>query len=196
MYSPPISEYPFYLLLETSGSNIEHDEEKVSRFLEAAMERGDILDGTVTSEKSKIAQIWQLRELVPTAMIKEGYVFKYDISLPLSHFYEIVPAMRKQVGDLATRVCGYGHVGDSNLHLNVSCHEFNDEIYKRVEPFVYEYTSKLRGSVSAEHGIGFLKTKYLKYSKQPEALNLMKELKTVMDPNGILNPYKVLPQNN
>lgn len=160
------------------------------------MERGDILDGTVTSEKSKIAQIWQLRELVPTAMIKEGYVFKYDISLPLSHFYEIVPAMRKRVGDLATRVCGYGHVGDSNLHLNVSCNEFNEAIYKRVEPFVYEYTSKLRGSVSAEHGIGFLKTKYLKYSKQPEALHLMKELKAVMDPNGILNPYKVLPLKN
>lgn len=177
------------------GSNHEHDEEKVSKFLEAAMNRGDILDGTVTCEKSKIAQIWQLRETISTALIKEGYVFKYDISLPLSHFYDIVPVMRERVGDLAYRVCGYGHVGDSNLHLNVSCPEFNDEIYKRVEPFVYEYTSKLRGSISAEHGIGFLKTKYLKYSKQPEALNLMKELKTMMDPNGILNPYKVLPRN-
>lgn len=177
------------------GSNSAHDEEKVSTFLEAAMNRGDILDGTVTSEKSKIAQLWQLRESISTALIKEGYVFKYDISLPLSHFYDIVPVMRERVGDLAYRVCGYGHVGDSNLHLNVSCSEFNDEIYKRVEPFVYEYTSKLRGSISAEHGIGFLKTKYLKYSKQPEALKLMKELKMVMDPNGILNPYKVLPEN-
>lgn len=178
------------------GSNHEHDEDKVSKFLEAAMNRGDILDGTVTGEKSKIAQMWQIRESISTALIKEGYVFKYDISLPLSHFYDIVPAMKERVGDLAYRVCGYGHVGDSNLHLNVSCKEFNDEIYKRVEPFVYEYTSKLRGSISAEHGIGFLKTKYLKYSKQPEALNLMKELKTVMDPNGILNPYKVLPRDN
>lgn len=159
------------------------------------MERGDILDGTVTNEVSKIAQIWQLRESIATALVKEGYVFKYDVSLPLSHFYEIVPAMRERVGYLAYRVCGYGHVGDSNLHLNVSCEKFTDEIYKRVEPFVYEYTSKLRGSVSAEHGIGFLKTNYLKYSKQPEALNLMKELKVMMDPNGILNPYKVLPRN-
>lgn len=157
------------------------------------MNRGDILAGTVTSDKSKIAQIWQIRESIPTALIKEGYVFKYDISLPLSHFYEIVPAMRERVGELAYRVCGYGHVGDSNLHLNVSCPEFNETIYKRVEPFVYEYTSKLRGSISAEHGIGFLKTKYLKYSKQPKALQLMAELKSVMDPNAILNPYKVLP---
>lgn len=178
------------------GSNHEHDDEKVNKFLETAMSSGNILDGTVTAEKSKIAQLWQLRENISTALIKEGYVFKYDISLPLSHFYDIVPVMRERVGDLAIRACGYGHVGDSNLHLNVSCTEFNDEIYKRVEPFVYEYTSKLHGSVSAEHGIGFLKTKYLKYSKRPEALHLMREMKSMMDPNGILNPYKVLPREN
>lgn len=181
------------MLIETSGSRSDHDEDKLNAFLESAMERGDILDGTVTSEKSKIQQIWQLRECVPTGIIRDGYCFKYDISLPLSHFYEIVPATRERVGDLATRVCGYGHIGDSNLHLNVSCTEFNDEIYKRVEPFVYEYVSKLRGSISAEHGIGFLKTKYLRFSKGGEALVLMKQMKQLMDPNGILNPYKVLP---
>lgn len=182
------------MLLETSGSRLDHDEEKLTKFLEAAMERGDILDGTVTNEKTKVRQLWQLREFIPTGIIKDGYCFKYDLSLPLSHFYEIVPATQKRVGDLATRVCGYGHIGDCDLHLNVSCDEFSDEIYKRLEPFVYEYTSKLRGSISAEHGIGFLKSKYLKYSKEPEALALMKQLKVLMDPNGILNPYKVLPE--
>lgn len=181
------------MLIETSGSRLDHDEEKLTKFLEAAMERGDVLDGTVTNEKSKMLQIWQLREFVPTALLRDGYCFKYDISLPLSHFYEIVPVMRERVGDLAKRVCGYGHIGDSNLHLNISCEEFNEAIYKRVEPFVFEYCSKLRGSISAEHGIGFLKAKYLKYSKRPEALQLMKQVKLMMDPNGILNPYKVLP---
>lgn len=173
---------------------MEHDEEKVSKFLESAMERGDILDGTVTSDKSKIDQIWQLRELIPTALLKEKYCFKYDISLPLSHFYDIVPAMQERVGDLAYVVCGFGHIGDSNLHLHILCDEFNDTIYKRIEPFVYEYTAKLRGSISAEHGIGFMKRDYLKSFKQPEALDLMKQLKVVMDPNGILNPYKVLSE--
>ena len=134
--------------------------------------------------------------------------------MPLSHFYEIVPATRERVGDLASVVCGYGHIGefkiedllskhrvftcilitgDSNLHLNVACKEFNQEVYQAVEPFVYEYTSKLNGSVSAEHGIGFHKPKYLKYSKKPEAIDFMKDIKQLMDPNGILNPYKVLP---
>lgn len=183
------------MLLETSGSRNDHDEEKLSAFLELAMERGNVIDGTVTNDRTKIKQIWQLRESIPTSLIREGYVFKYDISLPLSHFYEIVPATKEQVGDLANSVCGYGHVGDSNLHLNISCDRFTDEIYKRIEPFVFEYVSKLRGSISAEHGIGFLKPKYLKYSKGREALLLMKQMKQLMDPNGILNPYKVLPND-
>ena len=84
--------------------------------------------------------------------------------------------------------------GDSNMHLTVVCDQFNQEIYKKVEPFVFEYTSKLHGSVSAEHGIGFHKTKYLKYSKSPEAIQFMQKLKNLMDPDAILNPYKVLPQ--
>lgn len=87
---------------------------------------------------------------------------------------------------------GFGHIGDSNLHLVVRCKEFDQEVYQRLEPFVYEYTSMLSGSISSEHGIGFLKTRYLKFSKKSECFDVMKQLKEVMDPNGILNPYKVL----
>lgn len=125
----------------------------------------------------------------------DGYVFKYDISLPLSHFYDIVPATKQRLRDFAdrVRVCGYGHVGDSNLHLNVACSEFSQELYERIEPWVYEYTAKQRGSVSAEHGIGFLKTKYMHLAKTENSIGMMHELKGLMDPKGILNPYKVLP---
>lgn len=132
------------------------------------------------------------RETIAIGILGDGYCFKYDISLPLERFYEIVPVTAKRVGKLATRVTGYGHLGDQNIHLNISCPEFTQEIYGLLEPFVYEYTSSLKGSVSAEHGIGFLKKKYTKYSKSPEALALMKEMKMVLDPNGILNPYKVI----
>ncbi|XP_055606108.1 D-2-hydroxyglutarate dehydrogenase, mitochondrial-like [Uranotaenia lowii] len=190
----PIDKYPFYMLIETSGSNMTHDEEKLTTFLENTMEKGLVLDGTVTNETTKMRSIWRLRESIPDSLLKDGYCHKYDISLPLDNFYDIVLATRKRVGSLATKVTGYGHVGDSNLHLNVTCPKFSPELYKLLEPFVYEYTSNVRGSVSAEHGIGFLKTKYLKYSKRPEALAVMAQMKQMMDPNGILNPYKVLPQ--
>lgn len=180
------------MLLETSGSSIAHDEEKLHSFLSGAMERGEILDGTVTNDKTKVDNIWKLREFIPTGLIKHDYVFKYDLSLPYSSFYDIVLATREHAGSLVNKVCGYGHIGDSNLHLNIACTQFTEEIANHIEPFIYEYTARVNGSVSAEHGIGFLKTKYLQYSKKPEALALMRELKTLMDPNGILNPYKML----
>lgn len=80
------------------------------------------------------------------------------------------------------------------MHLIVKCNEYDPKIHERLEPFVYEYTSKLSGSISSEHGIGFLKPKYLKFSKKTECLDVMNEIKQFMDPNGILNPYKVLPK--
>lgn len=83
--------------------------------------------------------------------------------------------------------------GDGNLHLNVTFKEFSQEVLQKVEPFVYEFTSSLKGSVSAEHGVGFRKPKYIHYSKSSAAIKLMKDIKKIMDPNGILNPYKVLP---
>lgn len=163
----------------------------MSSFLEASLSRGDIEDGTMSGEPSKVKQIWSIRELLPTAKINEKYFFKYDISVPLAQFYEIVEVMRERLGNSVEIVQGFGHMGDSNLHINVICDEYSEEVEKQIEPFLYEYTAKLRGSISAEHGIGFQKSKYLKTFKQPEALHLMKELKLVMDPNRILNPYKI-----
>jgi len=100
------------MLIETSGSNQAHDEEKLSHFLQQAMEANLIVDGVSTSEPSKMKAIWQLRERIADSLINvSGYCFKYDISLPLTHFYEIVPATAERVGDLADFVCGYGHIG-------------------------------------------------------------------------------------
>ncbi|XP_001992092.2 D-2-hydroxyglutarate dehydrogenase, mitochondrial [Drosophila grimshawi] len=188
----PITGYPFYMLIETSGSNATHDEEKINQFISDGMERGEIIDGTVTGDPGKVQEIWKIREMVPLALIEKSFCFKYDISLPLRDFYGIVDVLRERCGPLATIVCGYGHLGDSNLHLNVSCEHFNEDIYKRVEPFVYEYTSQLKGSISAEHGIGFLKKNYLHYSKNPIAIDWMRDMKKMFDPNAILNPYKML----
>lgn len=110
--SSPLEKFPFYMLIETSGSNAEHDEEKLNSFLQKAMETSLVVDGVTTSEPGKMRNIWLMRERIADSLINiEGYCFKYDISLPLSHFYEIVPATRERVGDLAKFVCGYGHVG-------------------------------------------------------------------------------------
>lgn len=83
--------------------------------------------------------------------------------------------------------------GDGNVHVNLTSAQFTKTILDLVEPFIYERVSVLRGSVSAEHGIGFMKTKYLKYSKTENEITMMRRLKSLMDANGILNPEKVLP---
>lgn len=83
--------------------------------------------------------------------------------------------------------------GDGNLHLNVTAEAFSAALLGELEPYVYAWTASQQGSVSAEHGVGFKKRDVLGYSKPPEALRLMQQLKTLLDPKGILNPYKTLP---
>lgn len=83
-------------------------------------------------------------------------------------------------------------LGDGNIHVQVSIPTYQEDIASQLEPFIFEYISSLRGSVSAEHGIGFKKTKYLHLSRTQSEIELMQHLKLTMDPKGILNPYKVL----
>lgn len=180
------------MMIETSGSNAEHDMEKLNNFLQLAMDKGDVIDGTFTGEPSKIQEMWKLREIIAPALAKDGHLYTYDISLPLRSFYDIVKVMEQRVGHMAKRVCGFGHLGDLNLHLNITTEAYSKEMYKALEPFVFECTSQLKGSVSAEHGMGFLKPQYLKLSKSSEAIEMMHDIKRLVDPNGILNPYKVL----
>lgn len=84
--------------------------------------------------------------------------------------------------------------GDGNLHLNICSRQYSSELLAQIEPFVFEWISRHTGSISAEHGIGLMKTKYLHYSKSSAAIQTMSQIKRLMDPKGILNPYKVLPQ--
>lgn len=87
-------------------------------------------------------------------------------------------------------------IGDGNLHLQVALKEYSPDLKEYVESFIFEQVKSYRGSISAEHGIGFLKARILHDYKDPASMKLMRDLKTAMDPNGILNPYKVLPLSN
>ncbi|KAI9505774.1 D-lactate ferricytochrome c oxidoreductase [Coemansia sp. RSA 1358] len=201
--NPLSSEYPFYVLIETSGSNKDHDDEKLGGLLEELMEEGVVKDGALAQDDSQIARMWSMREGIPESLSKTGATYKYDISIPIPVLYDIV-------GDIAQRlekanlykpgstsypvrlVCGYGHIGDGNLHLNVVAERFEDKVTKIFEPYVYEWVSSHRGSISAEHGVGLMKRDYLGYSKSPSMIEYMKRIKDLFDPNHILNPYKVV----
>lgn len=185
--------HEFYMIIETSGSHLIHDEEKLSLFVEKAINNDFIKDGTLTNEITKLNNIWALRERISEGVLRDGYVFKYDISLPFSCFYEVVEVLRNRIRDSRiVRISGYGHLGDGNIHVQVSIPEYYEDVAAQLEPFIFEYVSQCHGSISAEHGIGFKKTKYLYLSKSSSEIKMMYDLKKMMDPNGILNPYKVL----
>lgn len=185
---------PFYVLFETHGSNQEHDKAKVNAFLEKLIEDGLITDGVVAQDETQAKALWFIRESVPESLGKSGKVYKYDISIPVAQMYDIVLDMKQRLKHIPTaQVAGYGHLGDSNLHLNIFEPTYTAETLGMVEPYVYEWTSAVGGSVSAEHGIGVMKPNHLHYSKPQPAIALMKSIKATLDPKGILNPYKVVP---
>ena len=141
------------------------------------------------------------------AACEYGYTLKYDVSLPTKDFYKIVQETRRiiaETSELSQSVkdsiitTGYGHIGDGNLHLNISMPGYDDselqeKLTRLVEHFVMDFVRQAHGSVSAEHGIGQQKTSFLEYSKSKAMIDYMQRIKTVFDPNGIMNPYKVLP---
>ncbi|NXN31885.1 D2HDH protein, partial [Nycticryphes semicollaris] len=197
--SSPVAGSPFYVLIETSGSSSTHDEEKLNSFLEQAMTSGLVTDGTVATDDKKIKasrHFLFLRERITEALTHDGYVYKYDISLPVGKLYDLVSDTRARLGQSAKNVVGYGHLGDGNLHLNITAESYSHSLLDAIEPFVYEWTARHNGSISAEHGLGFKKKQFIWYSKPSEAVLLMQRFKAMLDPKGILNPYKMLPSSS
>lgn len=189
---PLEGEYPFYCLIETSGSNGDHDFEKLEKYLEDVMTKEIIVDGVVAQDESQIKSLWSWRESVPECIGHWGGVYKYDVSIPLSEMYDIVNDVDARireaglVGDSdefpAIGVVGYGHMGDSNLHLNVAVRRYDKALEKVLEPYVYEWIEKRKGSISAEHGLGLAKKNYIKYSRDDIMIALMKQIKQLYDP--------------
>ncbi|ORX71486.1 hypothetical protein DL89DRAFT_127195 [Linderina pennispora] len=199
--SPLASEFPFYVLVETSGSNKDHDDEKLGSLLEELMESGTVEDGALAQDEQQIRRMWMMREGIPESLGKTGATYKYDISIPIPVLYDIVgdiagklktAGLYQSSADPVKIVCGYGHIGDGNLHLNVVADKFQNRVTEVFEPYVYEWVASHRGSISAEHGVGLMKRDYLGYSKPKEMIDYMRRIKAMFDPNGILNPYKVL----
>lgn len=189
---PLEDEHPFYCLIETSGSNGEHDYEKLERFLEDVMTKEIIADGVVAQDATQIKALWSWRESVPECVGHWGGVYKYDVSIPLSEMYSIVDDVKARVdaagllGDTdefpVMGVLGYGHMGDSNLHLNVAVRRYDEAVEKVLEPYVYEWIEKRKGSISAEHGLGLAKKSYIGYSRNETMVGLMKQIKNLYDP--------------
>mmetsp|Transcript_24649 Transcript_24649/g.97321 ORF Transcript_24649/g.97321 Transcript_24649/m.97321 type:complete len:378 (-) Transcript_24649:1698-2831(-) len=188
-----------YVLIETVGSNSTHDGEKLEGFLEKSFEAGTLVDGVIAQDKTQMDSFWALREGLPEALLKEGAhgTLKYDVSLPMKDFYALVTDTRQRLSQLPAATVGWGHIGDGNLHLNVAITQqgASEAVKAQMDPFLYEWVKSRRGSISAEHGLGLMKAEKIYYTKPKPAVDIMKLIKNALDPNGILNPHKVLPRS-
>lgn len=200
---PLEGEYPFYCLIETSGSNDEHDQAKLEAFLEDVMSREVIADGVVAQDETQLRNLWGWREGITECLGHWGGTYKYDISIPLNEMYTIVEDTKARLteagllGDTPDHpvvdVLGYGHMGDSNLHLNIPVRRYDPAVEKALEPWVYEWIQKRSGSISAEHGLGIAKKKFIGYSRDDTTIGLMKQIKNLFDPVSFILPSIPIP---
>lgn len=189
---PLENEYPFYCLIETSGSNSEHDSAKLEAFLEHVMEKEVVSDGVVAQDETQTKSLWGWREGISEASAAFGGVYKYDVSIPLKSLYRLVEDVKAKIqaagliGETdeypVVDVVGYGHMGDSNLHLNVCMRRYDKQVEKILEPYVFEWIKDHEGSISAEHGLGLAKKKFIGYSRSDNMIGLMKQIKNLYDP--------------
>lgn len=192
---------PFYLLVETHGQHELNDVARLHGAMEASLDTGKVSDAIVSDQVSLMNAIWLLRENIASAMVDSGRCLKYDVTLPVKHMYDPVIELNDRIKKLVTSndkeafAVGYGHLGDANIHINVlsTNPEINMAVENAIEPFIYERVCDLRGSISAEHGIGQQKSEKMTMQKQNVNLEIMASVKRLFDPKGIMSPYKLFP---
>jgi FAD/FMN-containing dehydrogenase len=190
----------WYLLVELSSPN-PHQQlaALLAAELEGALTEGIVSNATIAASLGQAAAMWRLRESVPGAQSLHGASLKHDISVPVS----ALPALVERGAELVRRLApdgeliAYGHVGDGNLHFNVSQRTGADPATflarkSQLESAIFDLAGSLSGSFSAEHGIGRLKAAELARRADPVEYSVMRTLKRALDPKGILNPGKVL----
>ena len=197
----PLAASPWTVLLELSDSESEaHARALFEGLLEAALEGGLIRDAAVAESQSQSKAMWHLREAIPLAQSREGLNIKHDIALPVSAIAGFVEATDAALAAAypGVRLVDFGHLGDGNLHYNVqapdgaAAAEFLAAHEAAINDIVYDAVGRVGGSISAEHGIGQLKREALAARKSPVALGLMRAIKTALDPQGLMNPGRVL----
>lgn len=191
-HSPFKQSYPFYALIEYQGQDQEQDAEQFSAVLYDAMESGIIADAVLAQSLKEADSFWVIRDGIGELLSVMGYVVNTDISVPISSMQvfmeELEPALYTAFPDIKLRI--FGHIGDSNLHVCAGTGLEKD--LDAISAIIMELIGEYKGSVSAEHGIGVLKRKYLHHSRTADEIALMNTLKQSLDPKNILNRGRVI----
>ena len=201
--SPLSREHPLYALVESRGADAERTASRFEAALGEALDAGLVVDAVLAQSERERAALWPIRENIEI-VLRHAPVFTYDVSLPIGamarYVDELEAALRARWPE--SLLYAYGHVADGNLHLIVAPRPFGDETplpaererawHAESDELVYAPLGPLGGSVSAEHGIGLDKKAHLGRTRGEAEIATMRALKRMLDPNGILNPGKIV----
>jgi D-lactate dehydrogenase (cytochrome) len=195
---PLHSKHTWYVLMELSSPR-DDARATLEAILSKAMEDGIVDDAVIAANLTQRQAFWKLRDEMSAAQKPEGGSIKHDISVPVAAVPDFIAEANAAVVKLipGARPVPFGHLGDGNIHYNVSqpvggnTAEFMNR-WHEVNKVVFDIVLRMGGSISAEHGIGVLKRDELPDVKDKTAIELMRVIKAMLDPNGIMNPGKVL----
>ena len=197
---PALAESPWHLLVELSGGDDDQSRRQaLEAFLAEALESGTISDAVLAQSGEQARRLWALRENIGEAQKIEGLSVKHDVSVPISRIPEFIEragqALALAFPDI--RIVAFGHIGDGNLHYNQSKPLAGENgVFIAAQPavnrIVHDLVHELGGSISAEHGIGQLKRDELRRYKSAVEIEMMRSIKRTLDPQGLMNPGKVL----
>ncbi len=199
--NPLDDSHDWYVLLSLQGSGAALGlDAMLQTLLALALEKGVIVDAIVASNETQAERLWRLRGGIVEAQRFAGGSIKHDISVKVSLVPEFIHRAVDAVKDRlpGIRPCPFGHVGDGNIHFNLSQPLEMDtqeylSLWAEMNQIVFDIVADLGGSFSAEHGIGMLKLEEMQRYKDPVSVNLMQSLKKAIDPDSLFNPGKVLP---
>ena len=197
--NPLATPSPWYVLIELSSQARTGLREQMEEILTDGMERGLVTDATIAESLDQAKAFWRIREMFGEVQRHLGGSIKHDISVPIAAIPAFIEEANAAVVKLipGARPMPFGHVGDGNIHYNINQPEGADKAqflsrWGDVNKVVFAVVKKYNGSISAEHGVGVMKRDILPDYKDPVAIDLMHKIKHLLDPNGILNPGKVL----
>ncbi len=192
--------HPWYVLIELSDTQPDAPlNELLEGAIGEALERALVIDAVLATSEAQVAALWALREGISEAQNHEGPSLKHDISVPVSSIPAFIEATDRRLLERfpGVRIVAYGHLGDGNLHYNISKPVGADDAWFKAQQdaitqVIYDAAVGLQGSISAEHGIGQAKRTAAARYKDPLELELMRAIKATLDPHGLMNPGKVI----
>lgn len=192
----PNSSAEAHLLIEIDGNYENILDEEMEKFSSVA-EKFNVIDVIIAEDRKKIEDLWKLRRTVGEAVKSISVYKEEDTVVPRSKLAELLVGVKKISVKYRIRSICYGHAGDGNLHVNILKDNLTDEYWnnnlKNAIEDIFSLTVSLGGTISGEHGIGLTQKEFIKIAISNEELELMKKIKSVFDPNNILNPGKIFP---